>query len=105
MAVTETVKIVFEADTKAITDTTKELTSMKKATEEDVAAFKKLSDETKNLNNTLSTTDDNFVSLRTQVKQAKDEVVRLSAEFGEFSAEANAARVKAGALAPSAGSS
>lgn len=99
MAVTETVKIVFEADTKAITDTTKELTSMKKATEEDVAAFKKLSDETKNLNNTLSTTDDNFVSLRTQVKQAKDEVVRLSAEFGEFSAEANAARVKAGALA------
>jgi len=99
MAVTETVKIVFEADTKAITDTTKELTSLKKATEEDVAAFKKLSDETKNLNNTLSTTDDNFVSLRTQVKQAKDEVVRLSAEFGEFSAEAQAARVKAGQLA------
>ena len=99
MAVTETVKIVFEADTKAITDTTKELTSMKKATEEDVAAFKKLSEETKTLNNNLSATDDNFVSLRTQVKQAKDEVVKLSAEFGEFSAEANAARVKAGALA------
>jgi len=98
MAVTETVKIVFEADTKAITDTTKELTSLKKATEEDVAAFKKLSDEVKKVDVAVETTEQSFVSLRSQVKQAKEEVQRMSDKFGEFSAEANAARVRAGAL-------
>jgi len=98
MAVTETVKIVFEADTKAITDTTKELTSMKKATEEDVAAFKKLSDTAKAASSSVEETGDKFVSLRAQVKQAKEEVQRMADEFGEFSTQANAARVKAGAL-------
>lgn len=98
MAVTETVKIVFEADTKAITDTTKELTSLKKATDEDVAAFKKLSDEVKKVDVAVETTEQSFVSLRSQVKQAKEEVQRMSDKFGEFSAEANAARVRAGAL-------
>ena len=120
MAVTETVKIVFEADTGGVTDTINDLVKLKKITQEEADALKKLGEEAKKTDDALGGLGDelddlikdlpkfndgadnagkNFVNLRTQVKQAKEEVQRMTAEFGEFSAEAQAARVKAGALA------
>lgn len=119
MAVTETVKIVFEADTKAITDTTEDLVKLKKITQEEADALKKLGEEAKKttpaigglgdeldhlggslpkVNDNVDNVNQSFVSLRTQVKQAKEEVQRAEAAFGAFSNEANDARVKAGQL-------
>jgi len=92
MATVETVKIVFDVESKELTDTTKQLVDLGKVVDDDAAKFKKLNAEAGN-------SEKAFTSLRTQVKQAKDEVVRLSDEFGEFSAEANAARARAGQLA------
>ncbi len=46
---------------------------------------------------------DGFVSLRTQVKQAKEEAQKAADKYGEFSKEANIARQRAGALADQMG--
>ena len=92
----ETVKIVFDVDSKDIKSTTDELKALNKVTNDEVAAMERLS---------ASATDagDGFVSLRTQVRQAKEEAQKAAEKYGEFSKEANAARVKAGALADQMG--
>ena len=92
----ETVKIVFDIDSKDVKTTTEELKALNKVTNEEVAAMDKLS-------NAATDAGDGFVSLRTQVKQAKEEAQRAAEKYGEFSKEANAARVKAGALADQMG--
>lgn len=98
MAVTETVKIIFTSDTKAVTDTIDELVKLKKITEEEAASLKKLTEGFNNAGRAAEDTSGSFVSLSKQVKQAKDEVQRMSEKFGEFSAEANAARTRAAQL-------
>ena len=92
----ETVKIVFDVDSKDIKSTTDELKALNKVTNEEVAAMEKLG---------TAATDagDGFVSLRSQVRQAKEEAQKAAEKYGEFSKEANAARVKAGALADQMG--
>jgi len=110
MAVTETVKIVFEVDNKAITDTVADLAALGKVSQEDAAKFKQLSDASKAASKDLaavgksaeSITDvaiavkdvgDSFTPLSKQIKIAKDELQRLSDEFGEESTQAtNAAQ-------------
>jgi hypothetical protein len=92
----ETVKIVFDVDSKDIKSTTDELKALNKVTNDEVAAMEKLS---------ASATDagDGFVSLRTRVKEAKEEAVKAAEKYGEFSKEAQAAKVKAGQLADQMG--
>jgi hypothetical protein len=92
----ETVKIVFDVDSKDIKTTTDELKALNKVTNEEVASLDKLSQSAEDAG-------DGFVSLRTQVKQAKEEAQKAAEKYGEFSKEANAARVKAGALADQMG--
>lgn len=92
----ETVKIVFDVDSKDIKTTTDELKALNKVTNEEVAAMNKLSQSAEDAG-------DGFVSLRSQVKQAKEEAQKAAEKYGEFSKEANAARVKAGALADQMG--
>jgi len=92
----ETVKIVFDVDSKDIKSTTDELKALNKVTNDEVAAMERLS-------NAAEDAGDGFVSLRTQVKQAKEEAQKAAEKYGEFSKEANAARIKAGALADQMG--
>jgi hypothetical protein len=92
----ETVKIVFDVDSKDIKTTTDELKALNKITNEEVASLEKLSQSAEDAG-------DGFISLRTQVKQAKEEAQKAAEKYGEFSKEANAARVKAGALADQMG--
>ena len=92
----ETVKIVFDVDSKDIKSTTDELKALNKVTNDEVAAMDRLATATEDAG-------DGFVSLRTQVKQAKEEAQKAAVQYGEFSKEANAARVKAGALADQMG--
>jgi hypothetical protein len=92
----ETVKIVFDIDTKDVKTSTQELQALNKVTNEEVASLNKLSTAAEDAG-------DGFVSLRTQVKQAKEEAQKAAEKYGEFSKEANAARVKAGALADQMG--
>jgi hypothetical protein len=130
MAVTETVKIVFEVDDKQVTDSVTELAKLGKVSQEDAAKFKQLGDASKAAGASMSTAAkgakelstatadigksaqaigatatnaqaaaDGFVPLRTRLKEAKLELQQLSEEFGPFSAEANAARQRAGELA------
>ena len=120
MATTETVKIVFEVDNKAVTDTVQDLAALGKVSQEDAAKFKQLSDASKAASKDIAAvgksaaevgkigqeaqkSSEGFVSLRTQLKQAKDELARLSDEFGDFSPQANAARARAGELADELG--
>ena len=92
----ETVKIVFDIDSKDVKTTTDELKALNKVTNEEVASLDKLSQSAEDAG-------DGFVSLRTQVKQAKEEAQKAAEKYGEFSKEANAARIKAGALADQMG--
>ena len=92
----ETVKIVFDIDSKDVKTTTQELQALNKVTNDEVASLNKLSTAAEDAG-------DGFVSLRTQVKQAKEEAQKAAEKYGEFSKEANAARVKAGALADQMG--
>jgi len=92
----ETVKIVFDVDSKDIKSTTDELKALNKVTNDEVAAMDRLATAAEDAG-------DGFVSLRTQVKQAKEEAQKAAEKYGEFSKEANAARVKAGALADQMG--
>jgi len=92
----ETVKIVFDIDSKDVKTTTDELKALNKVTNEEVASLDKLSQSAEDAG-------DGFVSLRTQVKQAKEEAQKAAEKYGEFSKEANAARVKAGQLADQMG--
>jgi hypothetical protein len=92
----ETVKIVFDIDSKDVKTTTQELQALNKVTNDEVKALD-------NLSTAAEDAGDGFVSLRTQVKQAKEEAQKAAEKYGEFSKEANAARVKAGALADQMG--
>lgn len=92
----EVVKIVFDIDTADVKSSTDELKALKKVTDEEVKSLEKLSQSAEDAG-------DGFVSLRTQVKQAKEEAQKAAEKYGEFSKEANAARVKAGALADQMG--
>lgn len=92
----ETVKIVFDVDSKDIKSTTDELKALNKVTNDEIAAMDKLATAAEDAG-------DGFVSLRTQVKQAKEEAQKAADKYGEFSKEANAARVKAGQLADQMG--
>ena len=92
----ETVKIVFDIDSKDVKTTTDELKALNKVTNEEVASLDKLSQSAEDAG-------DGFVSLRTQVKQAKEEAQKAADKYGEFSKEANAARIKAGQLADQMG--
>lgn len=116
MAVTETVKIVFDVDNKAITDTVSDLAQLGKVSQEDAAKFKQLSEASKvaskeiaavgksaeslkTVGDSVANAADGFVPLKTRLREAKEELQRLSDEFGEFSPQANAARARAGELA------
>ena len=116
MATVETVKIVFEVDDQDLKTTVDGLVKAGKAAEEDAAKFKKFGDEAKKAGDELDNfvkkgkelpkvsdgaekANKSFVSLKSQLKESKEELQRLSDEFGEFSAEANAARARAGQLA------
>lgn len=92
----ETVKIVFDVDSKDIKSTTDELKALNKVTNDEVAAMDRLATAAEDAG-------DGFVSLRTQVKQAKEEAQRAAEKYGEFSKEANVARQRAGALADQMG--
>jgi hypothetical protein len=92
----ETVKIVFDIDTKDVKTSTQELQALNKVTNDEVAALNKLSTAAEDAG-------DGFVSLRTQVKQAKEEAQKAAEKYGEFSTQANAARQRAGALADQMG--
>jgi hypothetical protein len=92
----ETVKIVFDIDSKDVKTTTEELKALNKVTNEEVKALD-------NLSTAAEDAGDGFVSLRTQVKQAKEEAQKAADKYGEFSKEANAARIKAGQLADQMG--
>lgn len=92
----ETVKIVFDVDSKDIKSTTDELKALNKVTNDEVVAMQKLS-------NSAEDAGDGFVSLRTRVKEAKEEAIKAAEKYGEFSKEAQAAKVKAGALADQMG--
>lgn len=92
----ETVKIVFDVDSKDIKSTTDELKALNKVTNDEVAAMERLS-------NAAEDAGDGFVSLRTQVRQAKEEAQKAAEKYGEFSKEANAARQRAGELADQMG--
>lgn len=92
----ETVKIVFDIDTKDVKTSTDELKALNKVTNEEVASLDKLGSAAKDAG-------DGFVSLRTQVKQAKEEAQKAADKYGEFSKEANNARQKAGLLADQMG--
>ena len=92
----ETVKIVFDIDSKDVKTTTQELQALNKVTNDEVKALD-------NLSTAAEDAGDGFVSLRTQVKQAKEEAQKAAEKYGEFSKEANAARVRAGALADQMG--
>ena len=92
----ETVKIVFDIDTKDVKTSTDELKALNKVTNEEVASLDKLG-------SAAQEAGDGFVSLRTQVKQAKEEAQKAADKYGEFSKEANNARQKAGLLADQMG--
>jgi len=92
----ETVKIVFDIDTKDVKTSTDELKALNKVTDQEVASLDKLGSAAKEAG-------DGFVSLRTQVKQAKEEAQKAADKYGEFSKEANTARQKAGLLADQMG--
>ena len=92
----ETVKIVFDVDSKDIKSTTDELKALNKVTNDEIAAMDKLATAAEDAG-------DGFVSLRTQVKQAKEEAQRAAEKYGEFSKEANIARQRAGQLADQMG--
>jgi hypothetical protein len=92
----ETVKIVFDIDSKDVKTTTEELKALNKVTNDEVKALD-------NLSTAAEDAGDGFVSLRSQVRQAKEEAQKAADKYGEFSKEANAARIKAGALADQMG--
>jgi len=92
----ETVKIVFDVDSKDIKSTTDELKALNKVTNDEIAAMDKLATAAEDAG-------DGFVSLRSQVRQAKEEAQKAADKYGEFSKEANAARIKAGQLADQMG--
>ena len=92
----ETVKIVFDVDSKDIKSTTDELKALNKVTNDEIAAMDKLATAAEDAG-------DGFVSLRSQVRQAKEEAQKAADKYGEFSKEANVARQRAGALADQMG--
>ena len=92
----EVVKIVFDIDSADVKSSTDELKALKKVTDDEIQSLNKLSA-------TAQDAGDGFVSLRTRVKEAKEEAVKAAEKYGEFSREANAAREKAGALADQMG--
>jgi hypothetical protein len=92
----ETVKIVFDIDSKDVKTTTEELKALNKVTNEEVKALD-------NLSTAAEDAGDGFVSLRSQVRQAKEEAQKAADKYGEFSKEANLARQRAGALADQMG--
>ena len=92
----ETVKIVFDVDSKDIKTTTDELKALNKVTNEEVAAMDRLATAAEDAG-------DGFVSLRSQVRQAKEEAQKAADKYGEFSKEANIARQRAGQLADQMG--
>jgi hypothetical protein len=116
MAVTETVKIVFDVDNKAITDTVNDLAALGKVSQEDAAKFKQLSDASKTASKDLaavgksaeslktvgasiSEASDGFVPLRDRLREAKLEVQRLGEQFNNSGPEFEAAVARAGELA------
>jgi hypothetical protein len=92
----ETVKIVFDIDSKDVKTTTEELKALNKVTNDEVKALD-------NLSTAATDAGDGFVSLRSQVRQAKEEAQKAADKYGEFSKEANIARQRAGALADQMG--
>lgn len=92
----ETVKIVFDIDSKDVKTTTEELKALNKVTNDEVKALD-------NLSTAAEDAGDGFVSLRSQVRQAKEEAQKAADKYGEFSKEANIARQRAGALADQMG--
>jgi hypothetical protein len=92
----ETVKIVFDIDSKDVKTTTQELQALNKVTNDEVKALD-------NLSTAAEDAGDGFVSLRSQVRQAKEEAQKAADRYGEFSKEANLARQRAGALADQMG--
>jgi hypothetical protein len=103
-------KVAFQQLNKELKSANTELLNAKKTfgdTSKEAQSAQKnvdaLTDKMAELKNTVKPLDDAFVSLRTQVKLAKEEAVKAAEKYGEFSKEANAARVKAGALADQMG--
>jgi len=143
MAVTETVKIVFDVDNKALESSIDILQKLGKISEEDAAKFRQLSESTKAVTTSLdsaataandfavsskaigtgakeigaskpaidnagkaikevgkgaSEAGGKFVSLKAQLKNAKEEIVQLTRRFGENSKQVQDAKLRAGEL-------
>jgi hypothetical protein len=103
-------KVAFQQLNKELKSANTELLNAKKTfgdTSKEAQSAQKnvdaLTDKMAELKTTVKPVEESFVSLRTQLKLAKEEAVKAAEKFGEFSAEANAARTKAGALADQMG--
>ena len=99
-----------EKKVAALNDKLKEseakLDAVKKKYGENSAEAKKAAQAVENLRDSLQDTlkstkdsENSFVSLKTRLKEARDEVQRLSQEFGESSSQVLAAKERAGELA------
>lgn len=92
MAQTAEIKVIVSSDSSELQKTNDEL-------EATGAIAGDVNKKFKDLEATNKSTEKGFVSLKTRLREAKEELQRTEEKFGTFSKEANAARQRAGALA------
>ena len=92
MAQTAEIKVIVSSDSSELQKTNDEL-------ETTGVIAGDVNKKFKDLEATNKSTEKGFVSLKTRLREAKEELQRTEERFGTFSKEANAARVRAGALA------
>jgi hypothetical protein len=92
MAQTAEIKVIVSSDSSELQKTNDEL-------ETTGVIAGDVNKKFKDLEATNKSTEKGFVSLKTRLREAKEELQRTEERFGAFSKEANAARVRAGALA------
>jgi hypothetical protein len=92
MAQTAEIKVIVSSDSSELQKTNDELDATG-------AIAGDVNKKFKDLEATNKSTEKGFVSLKTRLREAKEELQRTEERFGAFSKEANAARVRAGALA------
>lgn len=92
MAQTAEIKVIVSSDSTELQKTNDEL-------ETTGVIAGDVNKKFKDLEATNKSTEKGFVSLKTRLREAKEELQRTEERFGTFSKEANAARQRAGALA------
>jgi hypothetical protein len=92
MAQTAEIKVIVSSDSSELQKTNDEL-------ETTGVIAGDVNKKFKDLEATNKSTEKGFVSLKTRLREAKEELQRTEEKFGTFSKEANAARQRAGALA------